>query len=380
MKIAIPIFNFSKTGGIERHTYELVKRISKNHEVHVFSNILKNDDNLNIIWHKVPVFNFSILTHLLFVLINSIMLKKEKFDIVYNNGCGATFIQDVITSASVHLAWMKETKKEVLKKYFLNPMHYWTIFVESINYRNIKMENYKKVIAISNFIKRHLMNYYLIPEDKIVVIYHGVSPDEFNPQKREKYFSLIRSKYSISKDDTVLLFVGNEFKRKGLKYVFEAMKILNNKNLKLLVVGNGEIKFFRTFADSLGIGKNVVFAGFCEDVSIYYSVADIFIFPSTFDAFGLVVLEAMASGIPAIVSASTGASEIIEHGVDGFVVDDYRNSSEFARVITDLIKSKELMNRIGKLARSKAEKFTWDSVAEKTLEVFKNVSGIKQTI
>lgn len=380
MKIAIPIFNFSKTGGIERHTYELVKRISKNHEVHVFSNILKNDDNLNIIWHKVPVFNFSILTHLLFVLINSIMLKKEKFDIVYNNGCGATFIQDVITSASVHLAWMKETKKEVLKKYFLNPMHYWTIFVESINYRNIKMENYKKVIAISNFIKRHLMNYYLIPEDKIVVIYHGVSPDEFNPQKREKYFSLIRSKYSISKDDTVLLFVGNEFKRKGLKYVFEAMKILNNKNLKLLVVGNGEIKFFRTFADSLGIGENVVFAGFCEDVSIYYSVADIFIFPSTFDAFGLVVLEAMASGIPAIVSASTGASEIIEHGVDGFVVDDYRNSSEFARVITDLIKSKELMNRIGKLARSKAEKFTWDSVAEKTLEVFKNVSGIKQTI
>ena len=376
MKIAIPIFSFSKDGGIERHTYELVKKISADHEIHIFSNRIENKDNLKIIWHKIPAVNFSILKSPSFVLLNSLMLRMEKFDIIYNNGCGATLVQDVITSASCHRAWMEETKKEGLKKHFLNPLHYWTVFIESLNYKN---GNYRKVIAISNFIKKHLINYHQIPEDRITVIYHGVNLDEFNPQRKEESGSSIRKKYSLSPDDTVLLFVGNEFKRKGLKFVFEAMKILNNSNLKLLVAGNGEIKAFKALANELGILNNIIFTGYCSDISMLFAASDIFVFPSTFDAFGLVVLEAMASGIPAIVSGSTGASEIIDSGSDGFVV-DYNDSKMLSDIIKKLIENREFMTIIGKSARKKAEKYSWDLVAKKTLEVFEDVCRIKQVV
>jgi glycosyltransferase involved in cell wall biosynthesis len=85
----------------------------------------------------------------------------------------------------------------------------------------------------------------------------------------------------------------------------------------------------------------------------------------------------MASGIPSIVSSSTGASELINSGVDGFVMPDYRDSKKLASMINDVISNPELANKIGLLARKKAEQFSWDKISEETLKVFENVSRNK---
>lgn len=149
MKIAIPILKFNKEGGIERHTYELAKRFSKEHEIHIFANQWVDMDN--VIFNKVSVIKIpALLQYPSFVVVNTLMLKRENFDIIYNNGCGTTLSQDIITSASLHKAWAKEAKKEKIKKYVLNPLHYWTFTIEGYNYKN---RRYKKIIAVSNLLK-----------------------------------------------------------------------------------------------------------------------------------------------------------------------------------------------------------------------------------
>lgn len=372
MKIAIPILNYNKEGGIERHTWELVEKWKGEHEIHIFANGWVNAVQ-DVIFHKVPAMKWPRLCQILsFILNNSLILRHSNFDVIFNNGCGATIFQDIIVTATVHKAWAQESKKAGLKRFFLNPLHYYAFAIEIINYKH---RRYKKVIAVSKLIEKHLTHCYNVPPEDIVVIHLGVNLEEFNPAKRIFYIKNIRDELKLSDDDILLSFVGKEFKRKGLEYIFQALHILKDERIKLLIVGKGEIETFKNTAFNLGINKNVFFIGHSNDVVKYYVSSDIFVFPSTFDAFGMVVLEAMASGLPCIVSKETGASELINDGEDGILLANYKDTGELANKIKLLVENQSLREEIGLKARGKAELYSWDDVAERTMSVLKKVAG-----
>ncbi len=369
MKIAIPLLRYNKEGGIERHTWELVKRWHRNHDIHIFANEWVETDQ-NVTFHKVPVIKKpEILRTPSFVLNNSRMLKKSDFDIILNNGCGATLTQDVIVAASLHKAWAEETKKAGLKRFFLNPLHYWTFAVEKYNYKN---KRYRKVIAISEFIKYYLIKYYGLPDEDIAVIYHGVNLEEFNPAKSRLYRKAVRDEFRVSEDDLMLLFVGKEFKRKGLHYIFQSLSSLRDDRIKLVVVGEGEIESFKKIAVGLGIDRNVFFVGHSSDVVKYYVSSDVFVFPSTFDAFGMVVLEAMACGLPVIVSPTVGASELVEDMKEGILLNNYNDIERLVESIKLLLNNHALRKELSVNAGLKAEKHSWDKVADETMQVILN--------
>lgn len=371
MKIAIPILHYNKEGGIERHTWEMAERWSRGHEVHIFASQF-GETGQNIICHNVPVFKSpGLLRTPSFVVMNSLKLRKMNFDIIYNNGCGATFIQDVIVAASSHRAWAEESKKAGLKRFFLNPLHYWTFAIEGFNYRR---RRYKKIIAISHLIKRLLIKCYNIPSEDIEVISLGVNLKDFHPSNRNIYREIVRKELGIPEDNMLLLFVGKEFRRKGLKYIFDALNCIKNEKVKLLVIGEGEITAFKNMAGKLGISERVIFLGHSTEVEKYYAASDIFIFPSTFDAFGMVVLEAMASGIPVIVSISAGASELVEHMKEGIVLKEYSDVAGISKAIELLVENKSLRLELGRNSRIKAEACSWDMVAEKTMKIFSDVT------
>ncbi|MFQ5646230.1 MAG: glycosyltransferase family 4 protein, partial [bacterium] len=215
-----------------------------------------------------------------------------------------------------------------------------------------------------------LVRDYKIPEEDIAVIYHGVNLEEFHPSKKLR--KDIRKNLKIADQDTLLLFAGKEFRRKGLQYVFEALKILDNDRVKLLIVGQGETAAFKKIAENMGIDNNIIFAGHSDSISKYYAASDIFVFPSTFDAFGMVVLEAMATGLPVIVSKAAGASELIEDGQDGILLECYRDSQAIADKIK-LLENIDLRRDMGARARKKAERYSWEVTAGKTMEIFKEV-------
>jgi UDP-glucose:(heptosyl)LPS alpha-1,3-glucosyltransferase len=363
MKIAIPIANYGKAGGIERYIWEMSHKLAQNNEVHIFANKWKEPESKDIILHKVfmierPYF----LSVASFALFSTYLLKKGRFEIIYNHG--GSLKQDLFVAHSCHKAWTTMKKQsgllEILR-YILNPFHHITLAMEGYRY---KKGNYKKVIAVSNIVKNEIIEFYHLPSEDIETIYSGVNLEEFALSKKETYRKEIREAYNIKEEEILLLFVGNEFRRKGLEFIVSALPKVQG-NVKLLVVGKGNSKRF--------CKRDVIFAQHSNKVEKFFLASDIFILPTKMDAFGLVVLEAMASGLPVIISNQAGASEIIKDGEDGLILKDYSNPEEIAQKINLLISDPNLRAEMGLKARKKAEIYSWDSVSEKTLEVFKAI-------
>jgi len=374
MKIAVVLRRFNKEGGIERYVVEVTERFLKNNEVHLITTWYKNKiDGLNV--HMYPLIS---KPYFLQIGLNAIkntlairnLKKKIGFDIVYSQGA-ESLETDAVVMQSCHRAVVEQFKRErgILYKILKNidPLTNVTLFIE----KYVIEKGSKKIIAISNIVKQEIVRYYSVPEEKISVIYSGVNIDEFNPENKIKFRDEIRSKCGISKDDTLLIFVGHEFRRKGVEYIIKAVKLLD-KNVKLLVIGKDNLELYKEIARTLGIEDRIIFIGHSADVKKYYAASDIFVFPSLYEPFGLVITEAMASGLPVIVSKMAGASEIIKDGYDGLLLKNPRNPDEIAEKIRILL-DKELSKKMGENARKTAENYTWDRVVRETLDIFSDI-------
>jgi glycosyltransferase involved in cell wall biosynthesis len=206
------------------------------------------------------------------------------------------------------------------------------------------------------------------------VQYGGVNIERFSPRPKDN--GLVKRHGLEGK--VVVLFVGNLQPFKGLDILMDAMSRIKDQSVVLLVVGGGYAeKSYKILVKKLGIENQVIFAGPTspdEDLPYYYNLADFLVLPSTHsESFGLVVIEAMASGKPAIVSSLPGPSQLIEDGTDGLIVrvgdvEDLKNKVEF------LAREKEERNVMGSEARKKiVEQYTWDTIGWQLENSFKTM-------
>lgn len=372
MKIALVYRNFSKDGGVGKYLVELAQRFVKEHEVHLITTWYRHRiPSLHV--HAAPIISkpasFEILSN---AVKNELTVgklnKNHDFDVVHSQ-CAETFTQDVITVHSCPCEWIEIRKKERGLPFTMRPADWVTLAIQRCNY---KKDNYKKIIAISEKIRQEILWYYNVPEEDVVVIPHGVDLEEFrhNPQMRQE----IRKLHMINETDIVLLFSGWEFKRKGLEYIIRAIATLKDRNIKLFVVGKDNPAPYQKLASGLGIGKSIIFTGFVPDIKDYYTASDVFVFPTTYEPFGMVITEAMASGLPVITNKIAGAAELMTNGYDGLLLDNPRDYREIAEKINLLVKDENLRRSMGKNARTTAEKYSWDEIAKRTLVVYKEAS------
>lgn len=172
----------------------------------------------------------------------------------------------------------------------------------------------------SALIKRHIIQYYNVRPERVEVIYNGVDTGRFNPGGKNLYRQPLRKMYGISENELLLLFVSNDHKGKGLQTILRAMLLSGEKGVRLMVVGSDSAKPYQRFAIENRLDEQVLFLGPQDKIERYYAAADIFVFPTTYDAFSNVCLEAMACGLPVITTINNGASESIEEGKDGFIL------------------------------------------------------------
>ncbi|GAG70681.1 unnamed protein product, partial [marine sediment metagenome] len=211
----------------------------------------------------------------------------------------------------------------------------------------------------------------------IIVIYNGVNLEEFHPKNRALFREEIREEFNISNDEFLILFVGSGYRRKGLKYLIEAISLLKEeKLLKVLVVAKGKKRPYLRLAKRLGVKNRIVFTGGRKDLRKFYAASDLFVLPTIYEPFGNVCLETLASGLPIIVSRAGGAAEIITEGVNGLLLEDPRDSRELAEKIR-LTFDNRVRNKLSKNARILAENFTVDENVKKTLEVYQQVISEK---
>ena len=224
-----------------------------------------------------------------------------------------------------------------------------------------------EVIVNSNFMKGELQRLFGLPYEKINVVANGVNMNLFNGIERDYDF---RRRYAMD-NEKIILFMGRLVHEKGVQHLISAMpKILERYNdAKLVVAGQGGmLDELREQARFLGIENKVYFAGYMngKDVQKMYKAADISVFPSTYEPFGIVALEAMLSENPIVVSDIGGLNEIVEHRRNG--MKSYAgNANSIADSILELLYDHKLSAEIVKRAKNKVRnEYNWSKIAQDT--------------
>jgi UDP-glucose:(heptosyl)LPS alpha-1,3-glucosyltransferase len=222
-------------------------------------------------------------------------------------------------------------------------------------------------------VKRDVHGYYGIPLNRIVVIPGGVDTARFHPGLRPAHRARVRSEMGLSEDDLSVLFVASgNFVKRGLLNLFSAVQRRPVSRLKIVIIGGDRLGPYRDRARALGIAGRLIFLPFAERLEELHAGADGLIFPSYYETFGIVPLEAMASGLPVIVTAQCGVSELITDGRDGWVLKHSEDIEGIASALAAL-EDPALRERMGRAARVTAERYRWDVVAEKTMRVYEEI-------
>lgn len=247
------------------------------------------------------------------------------------------------------------------------PKHLLLRWLERIVYRG---RRYRKLIPASRFEKEQILRYYDLPPDDIIPVHGGVDLAHYNPPDREDRRSVLRKRLGYSGRDAVALFVGYDFRRKGLPPLLRALSGINRRVKLLAVGGTGGMKACRDLTRELGLEGRVNFTGpVYRESRDYFFAADLFIFPTRFDPFGTAVLEAMAAGLPVITSRRVGSAELITPGKEGFLLDDPEDSRALAALVNRVV-VEDKGTEMGAAGRQTARGCTWEEKAKEMLALY----------
>ncbi len=224
-----------------------------------------------------------------------------------------------------------------------------------------------KIVVNTEFMRAKVGKWYGISHDKMIVIPNGVSLDEFTPCKRKIKLE----------GDPAILNVGWCSKIKGFDVLAYAVSQLKSEfpNMKLHVLGGGYERYLPLLRKE-GIEKYVVFHGMIEHsiIPTYFRSVDICIIPSRHEGFPITLLEAMASGIPVIASNIGSLKEIISNGENGILFES-ENTSDLSKAILNLHRDEDLKKKISNNALKTAEKYSWESVANKYISLYTSLAA-----
>jgi glycosyltransferase involved in cell wall biosynthesis len=222
------------------------------------------------------------------------------------------------------------------------------------------------VVVNSEYMRNNVVTWYGISSDKIVVIPNGVDL---------RRFSTCDHKLRLE-GDPAILYLGQLMRRKGVDVLFQAIAKLQSKlpRMKLHLVGSGYIEDFQLLAKKIGIEKNVVFHGWVASSMIpcYYKSADFCVFPSRHEGFGIVILEAMASGIPIIASDIGSFREITCNGSSALLFKP-GDTAALSKAILALYQDLDLRKKISETALKTVMKYSWENIAERYVSLYRHL-------
>jgi UDP-glucose:(heptosyl)LPS alpha-1,3-glucosyltransferase len=377
MKIALVCHKYSiRKGGLERDTVLLSRELLKyGHEVHIFTNQQEHTDP-NLIFHHVPMIRCtSLAKNLSFARNAQKELAGGSFDIV--QGMDRILRQDIfrVSDGINPVQLIHRYPNPIIRRFFaVTPRRMALIWLEQ---QILQKGGCRSILAISRTIKEDIVRYYGVSPDKIRVIYNGVDTKVFRPDLKQAYRKKIREQYGIGENECLLLFISNDHKRKNLAAVLGALKLLRQKPIRLMVIGHDRSAPHQRSPMIDGAGQQVLFLGHQHRIEAFFGASDIFVFPSHYDAFGNVCLEAMASGLPVICSKTCGASELIRNGENGFIL--HQNRPEELAESISMLENRSFRNEIGARAATDAARYhTIEKHMDEVLDLYQNIIHMKK--
>jgi len=332
MKVTLSFHDCHRRGGVERILVECANFLaSRGHQVRVLSaHFEENVLEANIIASRVPTSFPRLPTY---IRSATKFLKDDPPDVHATFGAvcpagGISWVQ------SVHAAWLNISRKNRRLagriKQRLNPFHPYILHRERAFFGR---RQYRRLIALTQDVKRDLMHYYNVPADDIDLLPNGFSPEEFNPRQRDLHRQSVRQQLGFSDSDKVILWIANEVDRKGLIPLLHALSQIKDPTIKLLTVGRIDLPSLSPFS----LNGRVTHVAPTSQVAKYYAAADVFCLPTIYEAWGLVIVEALASGLPVLTSRLAGASVAVQEDQTGLLLDNPRDANEIRGKLQHLL-------------------------------------------
>ena len=235
------------------------------------------------------------------------------------------------------------------------------------------------IVTPSESMKALIKNYGM--KNRIEVIPNAIKLSTFR-EKNELECLKISKRFNLKEDEKIILFVGRVATEKSIDKIIKALGIIKKHGIsktKLLIVGNGPARDELThLVQALGVEEEVIFCGEVnyEEIRYYYKIADVFTMASASESFGIVTIEALASGLPVLAIKAPGAMDILTDGFDGLLTDD--NIEHFAKALEKIIRDPELRERLSKGALKTSAKYSINMISERMLNLYREIITIQK--
>jgi len=308
---------YTPYGGAEKHFQRLVDEIRRRDLYDVELRHITQPKWLPS-WLKLPLYDLQVCRH------------RDRNALYFSN--------DRLSCLDIHRAGGGTHKSFLKTKGFtLNPLHPVYLWLERRT-----LQNAREIIAISEMVKRDIVQDYGIDERKITVIYNGIEIEEINKKEVERRRKLVLQEFGVANDIPIILYVGSGFERKGVREFLHILTRLQSSFHAFVVGKEKRMGKYRDIARSLGLSEKVTFTGPRKDVANFYCTSDLFLFPTRYEPFGSVILEAMLYANAVVTTRQCGGGEVLIHEPRMEDSEDYA----IAGYIDELLKNPEKLHAI----------------------------------
>lgn len=370
-------------GGLAHHVAELSRALAREgNQVEVITALGEGLPELEVSegvtvhrvkpYHGQPLNFFSWMQQLNFAMLEkgAAICRQERFDLVHAHdwlvayaGRGLKHIYHLPLMATIHATeYGRNNGLHNREQFYISEVEWWLTYEAW------------KVICCSQFMREELEQIFSLPGDKIEVIVNGIRPAAFQVEAVDKAF---RERYAAP-GEKLIFFIGRLVREKGVQVLLEALPAIREQvpGARLVVAGRGpyEQELYH-LTSRLGLEGAVHFTGYIDEQTRnqLYAGADVAVFPSLYEPFGLVALEAMATGAPVVVGNCGGFMETVEHGVNGLRA-ECSQADDLSRQVCRILLNPEYGRQLSRRALTDIrEKFSWEAVARKTEQAYQAV-------
>lgn len=366
---------FTPGDGQGRVNYEIARRaLDRGYRVTLIASEAAADlkEHPNVTWIPVSVARWptEVARNLVFAGYSARWLRRHRaeLDVVHVNGCITWEAGDVNAAHFVHSAWARSPVHTARLNQNLYGLYQWAFTALNSRWERSAYRRARRVVPVSERVRAELEAIGVSPERSRVIL-NGVDLEEFHPGAAD------RAALGLPPGVPLALFAGEiRTPRKNLDTVLKALARIPEAHLA--VVGSLDGSPFPALAQQLGLSDRVHFLGYRRDVAALMRAADLFVFPSRYEACSLVLLEALASGLPVVTAQTAGGAELVTPDA-GVVLPDPNAVAALADALCALVGDATLRGRMGGAARAIADQHGWTRMADRYLSLYEEASGSK---
>jgi glycosyltransferase involved in cell wall biosynthesis len=373
-----------KRHGTERRVVEWVSRLTGSFEIHVYSQHVEDLDLSRVTWHRVPKLpGPHLLNFIWWVAANHFWRSWDQHvhglshDLIFSPGVNC-LDADAISVHVVFAEYIRQVGKEISLRrnsIWLWPtlLHRWLYYrLLVLLERRVYTDPKTVLILIAHKTAARLERFYS-RVDRFPVLYIGLDHAIFNPERRRALRDEARRQLGLLETQFTLILVGNDWRNKGVPVLLDALTQIRDLPINLIIVSREDSTPCQRLIAERRLGDGVKFVPPRNDIEFYYAAADAYVGPSLEDTFAQPPAEAMACGLPVIVSSANGTSEIVTHGQDGLILIDPTDSLTLAAMIRDLYQNKKFRDQLGSQAARTALQYTWERNSRELVEIFREI-------